>query len=501
MIKARIEAAPYYNDPQLAIKLCKQPHKMFVAGRGVGKTTIFADEILDLAILMPRAKFAFLGLTYYHIKNESMPAIRDQWERRGIYHNIHYWVGYKAPKKYNIPEPYLPPGDYKNCIHFWNGVVVQFISFDRPETARSGSYDYFFGDEATKLKHSALTSDVFPALRGNKSRFGHFQQHHGTFFATTMPLDQQGEWVFDYQELMNESPDEYLYLEAPSRENVAILGEKYFRLQKRSLPPAVYSLEIDNIRRKLNMKTFYPLLTDHHFYDPQYDYDYIDSKVILTKADVNSIDNCRKDNDLDMDRPIDISLDFGSSINCLVVGQVHKNLYRLLKNFYGEKPIILDKVVELFCKYYAPHRKKVLYLYGGSDGRKGSANSVNTLFEDVIKQLEKNGWMVIPCYRLIEADHMDKYRFFYKYLAEDNPYVPALRINKENCKETMVSMKDAPMKVAEFKKDKSSEKNPNIPQWKATHLSDAVDNLLYWKFMEIVDGDHVYDGPKTGPRG
>ncbi|MCO6501353.1 MAG: hypothetical protein J5I47_13390 [Vicingus serpentipes] len=496
----KIIPALYYNDPQLAIKLCHQPHKMFVAGRGIGKTTIFADEMLDLGMLMPRAKFAFMGLTYFHVRTKSMPAIIDQWERRGIYRNIHYWIGHKAPKKYKIPEPYLPPLDYSNCIQFWDGTVIEFISFDRPEMARSGSYDYMFGDEASKLKYESLSSDVLPANRGNNLRFKHIQQHHGTLFATTMPLDLQGQWVFEYQELMEEFPDQYLYLEASSYENEYILGEKYFRDLKRVLPSPIFDLEIKNIRRKLNVKTFYPMLGDRHFYTPVYDYDYIDSKNVLTRSDLSRIENCNKDADLNKDVFLDISLDFGSNINCLVVGQQHGNEYRLLKNFYGEKPIILDTVVENFCKYYEPHKKKVVYMYGGSDGRKSQANSVTNLFEDVTKTLEKNGWMVIPSYQIFEADHMDKYRFFNKFLSEANPNVPCLRINEENCKETIVSMQDAPIEPSNFKKDKKSEKDKNIPQWKATHLSDTVDNLLYWKFKNQIDDEYLHSGPPTGAR-
>ena len=44
--KTELKPAPYYNNPQLVIKLGLQPHKMFIGGRGVGKTTIIADELI-----------------------------------------------------------------------------------------------------------------------------------------------------------------------------------------------------------------------------------------------------------------------------------------------------------------------------------------------------------------------------------------------------------------------------------------------------------------------
>lgn len=496
-MQTKVINAPYYNHPQLAIKLCPQLHKMGVMGRGIGKTTIFADEMLDLAIQMPRAKFAFCGLTYFHIRTKSMPAIIDQLERRGLYRNIHYWIGHRAPKKFKISEPYLPPLDYTNCIQFWNGTVVEFISFDRPEMARSGSYDYVFGDEASLLKHAALSSDVLPANRGNKQRFGHVRQHHGTLFLTTMPIDQQGQWVFETEELMKQFPEDYLYLEASSYENKFILGEKYFRDLKRSLPPAIFELEIENKRRVLNPKTFYPLLSDKHFYDPEYDYGYLDKKDVVTDHDLVKLENCLKDKDLNRKGYLDISIDFGANINCIITGQEQGNEYRLLKNFYGEKPKILKHVVKEWIDYYKPHENKVVFLYGGSDGRKSQTNSKLTLFEDVSSMLIKAGWQVVESYQAFEADHMDKYRFWNHYLSDGHD-APKFRINKVNCKETIVSMQDAPMHPNEFRKDKSSERNKNIPQWKATHLSDTVDNLVYWKYNTKLDGTSSYSGPRSG---
>jgi hypothetical protein len=46
-------------------------------------------------------------------------------------------------------------------------------------------------------------------------------------------------------------------------------------------------------------------------------------------------------------------------------------------------------------------------------------------------------------------------------------------------------MKNAPIKDQEIKKDKSSERNTNIPRWKATDLSDAWDNLYFWELYPM----------------
>ena len=69
--------------------------------------------------------------------------------------------------------------------------------------------------------------------------------------------------------------------------------------------------------------------------------------------------------------------------------------------------------------------------------------------------------------------------------------VPTFRINTVNAYETFFSMENAPILPDEIKKDKRSERNTRGPRWKATDLSDAVDNLYYWMFFQSV-GEQSY---------
>ena len=71
---------------------------------GVGKTTIISDQVIDCMKYMPRGKISLNGLTYFHIRTKSLPPIIDHWERRGIYRNIHYFIGNRAPKKFRWPN-------------------------------------------------------------------------------------------------------------------------------------------------------------------------------------------------------------------------------------------------------------------------------------------------------------------------------------------------------------------------------------------------------------
>jgi hypothetical protein len=393
----------------------------------------------------------------------------------------------KAPKKFNWKEPFQPPLDYTNCIHFYNGFVVEFNSFDRPEMARSGSYDYMIFDESTKLKKSAIDSDVLPANRGNNDRFGHVRFHHGTLFLGSQPLTPAGDWVFEYEKLMEEFPKEFLFIEASARENEYILGARYFRDLKRVLPQMVYDIEVDNIRRKANINGFYPALNavSHTYYD-SYNYQFYDA-IDHNLGEQGGLDS-RGDLDCHPDNYLYASFDFGTTQNCMIIGQWHRadNEFPIIKNFYVENES-LSVLVGMFIDYYKHHPTKHVMLYGGSDGNKrNDASSRQTYFEDVIQQLSSQGWETTLCAELHEISHMDKFIFWHKFLTNELVSCPAFKINMNNAMETFMSMDAAPIHPSEYKKDKSSERRTDQPRWKATDLSDAVDNMYYWMFYQSV---------------
>jgi len=429
MLQNNFVPGPYLNRPQQVILNSSVPHKMFIGGRGVGKTTIISEQIRKYLMVMPRGKISLNGLTYFHIRTKSLPPVIDHLERRGLRRDIHYFIGHKAPKKLRWEEPYAPPVDFTNCIHFFNGFVVEFNSFDRPEMARSGSFDAMIFDECTKLKKSAIDADVLPANRGNRDRFGHLRMHHGLLFLGTMPLTVDGDWVFEYEELMKKYPRDYLYVESSAMENKDILGEMYFRDLKRVLPKIVYDLEVLNKRRKQNANGFYPLLSAaKHGYTDSYNYSFYDSLDYDLKSK-GSFD-CRGDADCHGSEPLYLSFDFGTTQNCIVVGQWHRreNEFAVINNFYVENES-LNVVVQKFMDYYQHKPDKTLFLYGGSDGnRRNDAASRDSYFDDVRKQLGKAGWQVHLRAEMYEAHHMDKYQFWHKFLSGEFPGLSCVRM-------------------------------------------------------------------------
>lgn len=463
------------NAVQAITVLSKARHKMLVCGRGLGKTTLIAEILLLLLRLFPRGKVGLIGMTYYHIKTKSLPVIIKHWEKRGFRKDVHYFVGRKPPKNWKWPEAYMPPQDNTHSIVFFNGFTVEFISMDRPDVARSGNYDFLVGDEAAKIKSDSLESDILPARRGNKDVFGHIPQHLGTLWCTTHALSVEGNWIYKYKDLA-ENDDNYFYLEASAMHNIKNLGENYFKDNERMMSKARYDLEILNIRPLVKSDSFYPKFSyEEHTYTPIYNYNLLDVNSKITDS--------RKDLDCKPGDMLDISFDFGSRLNCAVVGQSKdEDEYRLIKNFFLPAPQVLSDMVKDIIEYYKHHQNKVFKLYGGSDGnRKSDYDSTLSYYDKIVQQLQAAGWKVIPMFDNKEINHKDKYIFFTELYAGTNPALPTIAMNQENFKEGIISLRNAPLKKDVIKKDKSSERK-DIEQWQATHLSDAKDNLLYHKF-------------------
>jgi len=483
-----------YNRIQAAFKLSNALNKVVVAGRGVGKTTMLADENIDLLKNLPRGKNGFIGLLYMHIKTKSLPVMIAHWEMMGLHKDIHYFVGRKPPKSWKWKEAYMALGDYKNSIIFWNGYTIEMISMDRPEMARSGSYDYLQGDEFCKLKQEPLESDIMPANRGNGKRFS-FARHHGMSFTTTHATRLQEEYIYKYEKLAKENPKDFLYLQGSALMNKDVLGEVFFRNLKRNMSQHTYDLEVLNIRPKLRTDLFYPAYSDRtHTYDPEYNYNLLDDEEDNNGGIVKDIDS-RFDKDVRPNEPLDISFDFGSRINVMVIGQEQYPYAKVVRTYYVEQPKVMRHLVDKFINHFKFHKYKHVNLYGGSDGRRrGDYDSTMTYFDKVKEQLQKAGWIVTDKYRLTEINHKDKFLFFEDWMSGRLHHLPDLWINSEHAKELIVSIKNSPLKQKEIEKDKSDEKKSDIPQWKTTHFSDAFDNYYYWKYSEKGDNSRGFIG-------
>jgi len=475
-----------FNLPQLLLATAHQPEKYVEGGRGLGKSTSLAFEMREVVTDMPRSNNFIVGETYQQILTRTLPSTIAGLERLKLIKDVHYFVGRRAPKKLKWKEPYQPPLDYSRAIHFFNGAVYNLISQDRAGTGRGLNTDSGIGDECNLLDLEKLNIDVLATMRGSDPRNKNKRKFMNTMMVGSTPLTQGGKWMYAKEKEAIEFPDRILYLRASSFENFEVLGQRWFDLMKRTMPEYLYNAEILNIRPMKITDGFYPSLTVDHYYT-NYNYDYYDS--LNQRVVVESI-NSKGDADCNTYAPLEISVDWGSSINCMVVAQQDGDTLRIINNFFVKSPKILDDLFkDEFIPYYQHHREKTIYFWYDRNGNSRIANSDLTFFEQAERLLVNAGWNVIRMVRGVDPPHQEKYLLWSILLKESEPHLPVIRINKSQCKYLIISMQNAPAKdVKGIQKDKGSERKKDFPQEEATHLSDAADIMVYGKFRDLLDG-------------
>lgn len=463
---------------------------MIEGGRGLGKSTSIAYQMFKIVTDMPRSNNILVGQTYQQILTRTLPSTIAGLERLGLRKDHDYFVGRRANRKLKWDEPHQPPLDYARSIHFWTGAVFNLVSQDRAGSGRGLNTDSVIGDECNLLDIEKLNIDTLATMRGSDPRLKDRDMFMTTFFVGTTPLDQIGKWMYKKELEAVADPKSLLYLRASSFENFDNLGEEWFKMMKRSMPDFLYNAEILNIRPARIEDGFYPLLSENHFY-VNYNYDFYDS--IGNRIGIESVDS-RGDADCNPYQPLEISVDWGASINCMVVCQQDGDELKFINEFYVKSPKILDHLfTEKFIPYYQHHQKKEIFFWYDRNGNSKIANSEMTFFEQARKILEDAGWEVYPMSRGLDPFHQDKFILWNMLLSEEEAHYPVIRFNRANCKCTIVSMQNAPAKdLKGITKDKSSERKKEFPQEEATHFSDAADIIVYGKFKDLLQGRSIF---------
>lgn len=485
-----------YNIAQLCYVQLRKKKTFLEWSRGTGKSFILSRGISDCVKQMPRSSGVLVAETYAQILTRTLPSTIAGLEAHGYYKDLHFFVGRRPPKSWGWPEPYEPPLDYKNCVIFWNGAVMNFVSQDKSSSGRGLNTDWVAGDEAARLNKKKFDTDVLLTNRGNMKRIAHYpdgswkyfedcELHHSILLASSTPVTSDGMWVLDIQKEALLSPSNVFFLRASAEINRKNLGDDYFTNAKASMPDFLYEAEVLNKRIKRIDDGFYPLLDEEvHCYN-EYDY---------SKAEHVNI-SCEGDADLDKDKPLILGVDWGANINCMVVCQNDgDNEIRVIKNLYVKFPRIIDNLVDdEFAPYYKTHRNKTIYMHYDPTGNINQANSNKTFAEQIKEKFEAHGWVVILMtsnnYNVL---HQDKFNLWNAMLKNVKGNYPAFKVNRSNCRELWISMTTAPAKQGRteaIKKDKSSEKKKSkVPQEHATHFSDAMDLVIVGLYLDRMLG-------------
>lgn len=525
----------HYNPLQLKINALKPKELVVIAGRATGKTQgILSPRIAECIVYMPLSTNGIITSTYKNFKTYVLGSLVSGWKALGFREwkketGGHFTFG----RNDKFPMPEYRVDDWTHVIHWWNGSICSLISQDRPGIGAGMSMQSLHGDEALQLKEDRLKEYTFPALRGMPMYRDRVHYKMKTF-TSSMPNTPDGYWLFKYEQKFAKDVVEYMYelyfkildnkkkmkvttsinyanqlsqevnkmeldlhvlrqectyyVEADSFENYHILGDDFFRDNKRDLPQHLFDSQVMNQRPKgIELgKRFYGRLSDKHFYT-DYDNEYFDKFAIHLP---NEDDTCLGDLDCNRNYPLILTLDYGGKINSALVCQEKPRIdsFNFLKEFFAEQlnHEHIEHCMQKICNYYAPMSNRDIDFYDDVMGNKPMANSADTLRQTAIKVLERNGFNVYVKSGSINPTHKDKWGLINTALSENDLRYPKIRINEANCPNLKTALFSTPIRntMGKLEKVKESERNDKVDQKTATHITDAFDYVYYHIFKD-----------------
>lgn len=527
----------YLNRPQALAELLLCKNEKYILGRGLGKTTgIVAPRLIHLSRAMPRTAIGLVGASYVQLMTRILPGVIKGWMDRGFIEGRDFFVGSYANKEFGWDRPFKPPINTQYIIHTCFGGCIVLISQDRPGSANGLDLSALVGDEAKFLNKKRIDEEIIPAMRGEAHLYGHLAAYRSTLFTSDMPNTYAGEWLLgeptpadiineicyaqlklnewkanwntytpDYQEkLKTESTKiegmlnalrkrQPINLRASSLQNINVLGAEYFEDLLEVMDTNEFVQSVLTIRKLRSDKCFYADLSESkHGYHPQ------PSSFMETlgydwrKLEVREF---RMDEEFDYEHaPLHISIDSGGSFNCIVVGLWDGRELKYINNIWKAYPAKIKDVVLEFKQYYKHHRRKELFFYydqTSTGTRTESELTVAQIVMQTLKSSEHGSWNVNDVYLRATPTYQARYEMWAQVLRGVHPIVRSFGYNMLNTREWSESCFGAEVDDqqnngrSKLIKVKSSEKRNqrtgdwNIPQQRATHLSEAGDLLLH----------------------
>jgi len=465
----------YLNDKQLAFAKAKAPTRVWVGGRGSGKSHEIGVVKRKKMAVMPRSRGFLCSTTFNQIATKTWPGIAASWEIFGLIEGVHYVYGIQPPKHFE--KPLSRVRNFGNVVSMRNGSIIEFLSMDRPDTARGGSFDHGDIDEAALVKREHWSKVLLPAVRGNLHRFHNTHWHQMVGMYTSMPWKSSGLWILDYEEKARREPEKYFYQTANAYDNIHILGESGIQRMRDEMTHLEFLMEVMNEKIVKTEDAFYDAFdVDIHCYQPKYLYGQDDHGRDVTERML----------DVDPDRFLDASFDFGGWISCCSVYQEHtierKQIERMVAAFHVKGEEKIPDLVRKFCTRFAEHKHKYVRLWGEPHGHDKNSFMNDSAYEFLKKEFIKLGWRVEICApSTTSRKTANRQLYMSTIMGERTRGYPTLRVNQETCKAAIVSIQGA-QKLSDGSKDKSLEKDKAYPQEHATHYTDTVDYFFDQKW-------------------
>lgn len=457
----------YFNKRQIEFASAKQKLRVWVGGRGSGKSAGIALVIRRMVEELPRGKCLFGSTTLEQIYNSTLPPVIEKLNELGFKENIHYVLRKKPPEWFK--KPFTAPTEYENTLTFFNGFTLVFISTAKPVGKRGGSYDAAIVDEAAFVKALTFRSVLVPMVRANLYRY-ESDLHHCIFLLTSQPKTADGTFIMEFEKEQIADPSEVLFLWTSALENKLVLGEEWFALMRKTMGYSEYLKEVENVKSRKLPQSFY-----HRFDRDKQGY----------TADKGANGQLL---DLDPNALLEVSFDFSGHFNCATVWQERMGTEYCVRRFHtkqGEDKAV--GVARLICEELKEHKFRYIRLYGEPRGKDDNPYSDDDLYTQIEKVFRSERWEVeqrIPAGKQAKR-HKQRHLIFETLFNETDPSLPKIRINIETCEDVIVSIENTGIKN-DFQKDKSREGNEQYPQEKEPHYGDTMDNYIdqkyYWRF-------------------
>lgn len=455
----------FLNEKQIEILQAKQKDRTAIWGRGTGKSHNMGISQYTKAQVMPRSKGFISSTTFTQLLTKTWPGIEASWQKMGWKEGRDYVFGIQPPKHFDSPIAKVKK--FGNTVHWKNGRLIEFLSMDRPDLARGGSYDDGEIDECLLVPQEHINIVLWPSIRGNLHRFSYTHWHQSMIKYSSMPWKSTGLYLLDFKRLAAEDPEEYFYSEATAYDNIKILGEAGIERLRKKLTPQQFAMEVMNQHMIISKEAFYQAFDDEvHTYQPKYLYGEDDKgrDTVVSSLDVNK------------DALLDTAWDFGGWFSCCAIFQENKgNEERMVDALYAKDTERVGDIVTKLCDKYHDHRNKTIRMWGEPHGHDKNQLMKESTYDFLVAKFKERGWRaIIMAPRALSRQQKERRIFMATIMEERSRGYPQFRMNAVNCEWCKVAIQGAGTNP-DGSKNKSTEKDREFPQEHATHVTDAID--------------------------
>lgn len=493
------------NRSQALVHLINANVTYCVWPRASGKTSGgIGPRILRLSEVMPRSQVLLIADSFERIEKVLWPGVEAYLNSElGLIPDVDYVV-HKKPPEYWM-KPYFLPAKYDHVISFATGFCLCEVSLNVSGSANGFNAQAVIGDEIKYWDEQKFKSEVRPAIRGGKKRWGHLPEYQSMWFFTdkfpskganihwvlnkkkevnqeaadiiytlqlaVLKLQEELEHVTSneaiyarlkkielYEEVMQQKRmDLVYYSDALPYENFENLGEKYFRDLKRDLPKYEYEIAIENKDPDKSIEPFYPSFGEKNLYSAK--------------------------DDIDRSRSLIIALDYQHNITPVVTaqwGRINGSPFTTLNFVHSlhTLPGDIEEAMKQWCDYFERHANK--HVYYAYDQTAIGRSPRRKVFKDLATDyLLSRGWSVTEVYMGDTPDHDIKQAAIKNMLNVRTDKAINLNRDRNTYLIKSINQSDAKISNGKTKKDKDSEKSKKVPPEESTHYSDTFDQILH----------------------